>query len=97
MFEYHPEAIQEAWEAFHWYEARSDSAAEEFWTELRRTRNSITLHPTSWMPYLHGTRCLKLNKYPFAIVYVERSEKILGIAVAHLHRRPGYWRDRVVE
>ena len=96
MFEYHPEAIREAWEAFHWYEVRSERAAEAFWTELRRARNSITLHPASWMPYLHGTRCLKLNKYPFAIVYVERSERILGIAVAHLHRRPGYWRDRVV-
>jgi hypothetical protein len=29
------------------------------------------------------------------LVYIERGEKIIGIAVAHLKRRPGYWRKRL--
>jgi hypothetical protein len=29
------------------------------------------------------------------LVYVERGDRIIGIAVAHLHRRPGYWRTRL--
>jgi plasmid stabilization system protein ParE len=94
-FEYHPEAIKEAWHAFHWYDDRSENAADDFWEELRRARQSVTMHPQSWTPYLHGTRCFKLKRFPYALVYVERAEQLLGLAVAHLKRRPGYWRKRL--
>jgi plasmid stabilization system protein ParE len=96
-FEYHPQAIQEAWEAFHWYEQRSESAAEGFWGELRRARQSATRHPHTWSPYLFGTRCFQLQRFPYGLVYVERGSRIVGIAVAHLKRRPGYWRKRLAE
>src|SRR4051812_49604035 len=96
-FEYHPEAINEAWEAFHWYDERSERAAEDFWQELRRARQSVTRHPRSWMPYVFGTRCFKLEHFPYALVYIERDDRIIGIAVAHLKRRPGYWRKRLTD
>jgi hypothetical protein len=31
------------------------------------------------------------------LVYIERGERIIGIAVAHLKRRPGYWRKRLTD
>lgn len=74
IFEYHPEAIKEAWEAFDWYDERSQTAAEDFWQELRRARQSVTRHPQSWTPYLHGTRCFKLDRFPCALVYIERAD-----------------------
>jgi hypothetical protein len=67
VFEYHPKAIEEAWEAFNWYNERSLVVAERFWNELHRARRSVTLHPTSWTPYLFGTRCFKLKRYPFGL------------------------------
>jgi plasmid stabilization system protein ParE len=94
-FEYHPEAIIEAHRAFHWYDERSKNAAEGFWKELRRARQLVSDQPESWMPYLHGTRCFKFDKYPYALVYIERGTRVIGIAVAHLKRRPGYWRKRL--
>jgi plasmid stabilization system protein ParE len=96
-FEYHSDAVLESWEAYRWYEARSENAAEAFWEELRRARRSVELHPRSWTPYLHGTRCLKLEHFPFALIYVERPDRIVGVAVAHLKRRPGYWRARLAD
>ncbi len=96
-FEYHPDAIQEAWEAFDWYDERSERAAEEFWQELRRARESVMRHPQSWSSYLHGTRFFKLHRFPYALVYIERADRIIGIAVAHLKRRPGYWRKRLAD
>src|SRR6266480_3034549 len=96
-FEYHPEAINEAWEAFHWYNERSERAAEVFWQELRRARQSATVHPRSWTPYLHGTRCFKLQRFPYALVYVQRGNRTIGVAVAHLKRKAGYWRKRPEE
>jgi plasmid stabilization system protein ParE len=96
-FEYHAEAIQEAWDAFHWYDERSDSAAESFWEELTSARQSVTRHPKSWAPYLHGTRFFKLKRFPYALVYIDQGDRIIGVAVAHLKRRPGYWQKRLVE
>jgi plasmid stabilization system protein ParE len=96
-FEYHPEAISEAWEVFHWYDDRSERAAEDFWQELRRARQSVAMHPSSWMPHVFGTRCFKLKHFPYALVYIEREDRIIGIAVAHLKRRPGYWRKRLTD
>lgn len=94
-FEYHPEAIAEAAEAYRWYKVRSEEAAENFWDELQRARELVTRRPRMRAPYLHGTRCFRLNRYPFGLIYIERGDRIVGIAVAHLSRRPGYWRRRL--
>lgn len=37
---------------------------------------------------------LLLRRFPYSIVVRESDDEILVIAVAHQHRRPGYWRDR---
>jgi hypothetical protein len=95
VFEYHPQAIVEAYRAYHWYDERSENAAERFWQELRRARTIVTDEPIAWSSYLHGTRYFQLRRFPYALVYIERGERIIGIAVAHLKRRPGYWRKRL--
>ena len=89
-FEYHPEAIVETRAALDWYAQRSEIAPVKFKKELRRAENLVRLHPKEWMSYLHGTRCYLFDRFPFALVYIERGERIIGIAVAHLKRRPGY-------
>ena len=94
-FEYHPEAVQEAAEAYLWYADRSEEAAEQFLAELRSARETAAEHPRRQTTYLHGTRCCRLRRFPYGLVYVERGNIILGIAVAHLRRRPGYWRRRL--
>jgi len=32
--------------------------------------------------------------FPFTIVYAQRDETIVIVAIAHQRRRPGYWRGR---
>jgi hypothetical protein len=39
-------------------------------------------------------RC-RVNRFPYGLVYEVSGEEIVIVAVMHLHRRPGYWRDRV--
>jgi plasmid stabilization system protein ParE len=94
-FEYHPEAVAEAAEAYQWYAERSETACERFLAELRRARGRATIRPLTGAPYLHGTRCFRLARFPYGLVYVERGERVIGLAVAHLKRRPGYWRKRM--
>ena len=97
IFEFHQEATLEARHAAEWYAERSYDAASEFKSELRRAEQSVTKHPNAWTPYLHGTRCFKLQRFPYALVYVNRAERIIAVAVAHLKRRPGYWRNRLAD
>ena len=39
-------------------------------------------------------RCL-LNRFPYKLLYAVRAERIVVIAVAHQHRHPDYWVDRI--
>jgi len=35
-----------------------------------------------------------VRRFPFGILYRIEPEQIVVVAVMHLRRRPGYWRDR---
>lgn len=96
-FKYYRDAIIEAWEAFDWYNQRSPRAAEQFWNELERSRRLVLQRPEGWNPYLFGTRCIRLRKFPYAIIFATTDTTIVGLAVAHLHRRAGYWRERLTK
>ena len=45
--------------------------------------------------YLHGTRRILLDRYPYFVVFRELPRKIEIIAIAHCKRRPGYWKGRI--
>ena len=94
-FEYHTEAIAESRAAYRWYAEQSVDAAERFWRELVRARESVQLNPKTWTPYYAGTRVFQLRKFPYGLVYLEHEDLIVGVAVCHLHRKPGYWLDRI--
>ncbi|CAN5490471.1 hypothetical protein BH10PSE6_BH10PSE6_28480 [soil metagenome] len=39
-------------------------------------------------------RC-RLSRFPYGLIYTIDKYDVLVLAVAHLHRRPDYWRDRL--
>ena len=93
--EYLEKAVVEAATAAEWYATRSATAAAGFEAELAEAESAIHMLPHAWPPYDHGTRRYLLRRYPFGVVYRVERTRILIVAVAHGHRRPGYWRDRV--
>ncbi len=36
-----------------------------------------------------------VKRHPYFVVYAILPEQIVVVAVAHMRRRPGYWRDRL--
>ena len=42
-----------------------------------------------------GVRRCRMNRFPYGLIYAVDNGDILVLAVAHLHREPGYWRDRL--
>jgi toxin ParE1/3/4 len=49
---------------------------------------------SAW-PILEGDvrRCL-VNRFPYGVLYSVESDRVYVLALMHLHRRPGYWKDR---
>lgn len=92
--DFHPAAVEEARAAREWYGARSPAAAAAFVGELAAAVAALDEAPLRWPAYVCGTRKLVLRRFPFLVVYRVTGENVLVVAVAHGHRRPGYWRSR---
>jgi hypothetical protein len=51
--------------------------------------------PQRWPVGEHGSRKFVLRRFPFAVVYREKEAVVQVLAIAHGHRRPWYWKDRL--
>ena len=93
--ELHPEALAESEETARFYAARDATISTAFTVALESALFDIMTHPEAHPAYLHGTRRLVMGRFPFSVVYSIEEGSILLIALAHMHRRPGYWRGRL--
>jgi plasmid stabilization system protein ParE len=90
-----PEAEEEMNEAARFYEGRSEGLGEDFLDEVQRTVESILAFPKSGPVVSENLRRRILRRFPFGLLYATDAERIVIVAVAHLKRRPGYWKDRI--
>ena len=96
----HPAAESEAEAAALWYESRQAGLGQDFLSELDRGLDLILESPATWpiwpgLPASLGIRRFLLPRFPFGIAYEAEENGIIVVAVAHLARRPGYWKDRL--
>jgi toxin ParE1/3/4 len=93
--QFHQEAGAEIQAAVDWYLERSELAAARFAVALSQAVQAISEAPQRWASHLLGTRRFLLHRFPFAIVCRELPGAVQILAVAHGHRRPGYWKERL--
>jgi toxin ParE1/3/4 len=93
--EFHEEASLEYEAAFEWYFERSTSVASRFAAELNRAIGMMAEAPQRWPASTYDTRKFLLQRFPFAVVYREFPSMVQVLAIAHGHRRPGYWKERL--
>lgn len=91
---FHPEAQAEYLDALRWYRERSPMSAVRFEAEITRSVEKIRQAPERWTRHFDEYRRFLLHQFPFAIVYESSPHRIFILAIAHTHRRPGYWKDR---
>jgi plasmid stabilization system protein ParE len=87
---FHPEARAEMRESFEFYEARLGGLGLRFLSAVER----ISTHPEAGAPLASEFRKRIVSGFPYNIIYRVWEDYIYLVAVAHHHRRPGYWRDR---
>lgn len=79
------------------YEKRRNGLGSAFLVEFERTLQLIQQYPESGRPLRNRFRQILTNRFPFAVIYAERDQELLVIAVAHTSRKPGYWKNRLQE
>lgn len=94
-FEVFLEAYDEAEEARLRYFDEDPDLAVDFVAELRATLARIQSTPEFFPKERHRTRKAFLHRFPFKVIYRAASDQLTIIAVAHMSRKPGYWRERL--
>jgi len=92
---FHPIARTELREAYDHYSMISPVLTSRFAMEFLRIVNLIVENPTAWRAIGRRTRRRNLHRFPYGVIYQVLEDHIRIVAVAHLKRRPGYWRKRL--
>ena len=93
-YRYLPEAREDLNNAAAFYEASVPGLGDAFLDDVERAINDIRENPRTGAPIGRVFRRAILRRFPFTIVYAERDDEIVIVAIAHDRRRPGYWRGR---
>ena len=90
-----PPAQSELDEAVAWYNRQAAGLGREFLDELDRAVRRAIAFPLSYPEIERGIRRCRLARFPYGVIYGIDGESLVVVAVAHLHRRPRYWIDRI--
>ena len=82
-------------DAVAWYNEQASGLGFEFLDELDRAVRRFVAYPLSCPEIEPGLRRCLLARFPFGLVYGLDGDTIVVVAVAHLHREPRYWADRI--
>lgn len=87
-------AEAELHEAIDWYEAQAPGLGDAFLLEVVVAVERIVAFPEAWQSLGDDVRRCRLARFPYGLIYAIEDRELLILAVAHLHRKPQYWRDR---
>ena len=88
-------AKDEMRESREYYEAQRVGLGEDFLRAVEDAIRRIEAFPNAWSRLSNKVRRCRTNRFPHGVVYALRGNEIVVLAVMHLKRRPGYWRDRL--
>ena len=88
-------ARRELLDAIRWYQKRSPGLGNDLYAEVERALQQIGEFPRAWPIVDDDVRQFRLWRFPYAVIYRPEADYLYVLAVAHLHRRPGFWRDRL--
>ena len=82
-------------DAFHWYDSQGDGLGYRFLEEINSTLSRVIMNPEIYVEIKPGIRRALVKFFPYGIIFAVDKDDIMILSVAHLHRRPFYWIDRI--
>lgn len=92
----HPEAEAELGDAAVYYSKHASLAvAEVFLAEFERVRDLLVENQLRGPHGEYGLRLYHFDRFPYTVVYEPAQSGPQIYAIAHQHREPGYWAERL--
>jgi len=90
-----PAARREMREAAFYYRDKASGLGNDFISEVERAVDAVAESPSTWPVFEGELRRRLVRRFPFAVLYRIDPGEIVIIAIAHLSKKPGYWRSRL--
>jgi plasmid stabilization system protein ParE len=76
------------------YESQQRGLGASFVAAVERAVSFLRTYPDAGAPIGRSVRRVLVRGFPYAVIYRLDPEGAFILAVAHVRRRPGYWRQR---
>ncbi len=89
-------AIQEAQDAYDYYENKQEGLGEKFKVELSNSIDSISENPKYNRRIKNNIRQCLLNKFPFVVIFeiMEEKDIVIVYSIFHTSRNPKHKLDK---
>jgi plasmid stabilization system protein ParE len=88
-------ARDELAETKRFYNRQQQGLGESFQREAEAAARLIRDRPLAWQIEVEPVRRFIFDRFPYKMLYIIREERAVVIAIAHQHRQPDYWLDRI--
>jgi len=82
-------------DAVEYYNQQRNDLGSEFLSEVVDSLSRIAEYPNAWQQLTDRTRRCLIHRFPYGIIYQNRNDVILVVAVSNLHRKPEHWQSRI--
>lgn len=82
-------------DAIEYYNYEVPGLGDAFLTDVLNALDRIGEFPEAWHPFSKRARRCQTRRFPYGVIYQIREQEILVVAIANLHRKPDYWKDRI--
>jgi len=82
-------------EAAQYYDEREPGLGKQFLDAVADAGERIRRNPELWASYEKSGRSYRVSPFPYRLLYRVLADRIQIVAVFHLSRRPGSWKDRL--
>ena len=90
-----PPSDKELEEAIDYYNDQMLGLGEQFYNAFLSSVAYISIAPDVWRKVGKNTRRINIKRFPYLILYVLDGNNILITCIAHQHRNPTYYTNRV--
>jgi hypothetical protein len=89
------EAQAEMVDAARFYDSHLFGLGQRFLDAVERAISDIEANPRRWPAIARKVRRRLVGRFPYGVLYLMSGDKLIVVAVMHLHRRPQYWTKRL--
>ena len=96
-FRIYPEALGEIDSAAAYYKEKAEGLEQKILDEFEDALTQIRRRPLMYRIVMNGVRKVRLRHFPYGVVYRLRDDIVEVIALVHVRKEPGYWKQRAAE